>query len=796
MKNHSPSDEILTQSSFKDLALALAKAPNEKKALEIIESHPLMKDPNNWRPYNQEERNWDRIGAQAADPIPAMAEKVTNCIDAVLMRACWEKNIVPSSEKAPKTMREAVSRFFNVSEGNIGNLARSQRTALAENIQIIVTGTKRMPCYEIIDQGEGQPPHRFGSTFVSLGRDNKEKIAFVQGKYNMGGSAALSYCGEKMSQLIISRRAPALRKIKEDELWGFTFVRLRDPKGTEVLPIIEYFAPQKKIAAFNADSMPLLPTTKDELYSTCLRFGTYIKLYDYDMGPGARSVELGLNNALSQCMFSCCLPVRLRDTRVEREGTWERTFSGTDVRLDDPEDEEGRYLYNEGYSFNLNLPGIGNLVVNALPFKAHVNWLGKIGVMYVRNGQVHHTEDQYFFTDINFAALRGRMLVVVDCTNMAKQLPHLVFSTARDRMKKKHPAAKKIMAELKDAIKNHSGIKELNRLFHEENIKNIATDTQEIEEILGKMMDSDPTLAQLFGLGGALMKKLRTMHGGKKGRFEGKRFPTILNLEKGIKDGEITIYPGGIREITAITDANNDYLSRIREKGKVVVSPEMISCVCSLSDGLAKFKIIAPESLCVGEELQGSIGFSDVMDFQRSMRLALNFKLKIIEKPATNPLPPDNPEKSKTPKEECEQEPPRFAARPNLNLPKYVKVEKDDEQYTRFQMTEDDGFAIEPDPDGHIVVYVNMANKHYIDFILRNRSLRQDPIIEKQYIVSLLIFAVSLWQRAKKNLSESENIVRQASASYAQISLFIVRILGRQSMVVENPTGAIGAEED
>jgi hypothetical protein len=780
MEEKKPAEEILVQASFKNLALALAKAPSEKKALEILESNSLMKDPNNWRPYNEETRNWDRIGAQAADPIPALAEKVTNCIDAVLTRACWEKKINPVSDDAPKTMREAVNKFFNVPEGNIGNLSRSQRTGLASNIQIIVTGSKRMPCYEIVDQGEGQPPYRFGRTLVSLGRDNKEKIAFVQGKYNMGGSAALSFCGEKMSQLIISKRAPNIQKINEDKLWGFTFVRLREPRGGEVLPVIEYFAPKNKIAAFDAEILPLLPTSKDDLYSAGMVYGTYIKLYDYDMGPGARSVELGLNNALSQCMFSCCLPIRLRDTRVEREGTWERTFSGTDVRLDDPEDEEGRYLFNAGYSFNLNLPGIGELVVNALPFKGSVNWLGKIGIMYIRNGQVHHTEDNYFFTDINFAALRGRMLIVVDCTNMAKQLPHLIFSTARDRMKKKHPAAKKIMSELKDAIKNHPGIKELNRLFHEENIKNIATDTREIEDILGKMMDSDPSIAQLFGMGGNLMRKVRTLDGGKKGRFEGKRFPTFLNHEKGIKNGEVTICPEGIREILCITDANNDYLSRIREKGKVVILPGTISCVCSLSDGLAKFKIAAPNSLSVGTSLDVSLGFSDVTDVHRSVQLTLKFKLEVIARPAVNPPPPSPPPPPPQP-----AEPPRFIQRPNFNLPRYIKVEKDDANYQRFSMSDDDGFAIEPDPEGHIVVFVNMSNKYYVDFTLRNKTLRQDPIIEKQYIVSLLVFAVSLWQRVKNKLSETEGTIKQASASYAQISLFIVRTLGKTQMTTE-----------
>lgn len=57
----------------------------------------------------------------------------------------------------------------------------------------------------IYDNGEGQHPKDFESTFLSLMRGNKNEIHFVQGKYNMGGSGAIVFCG-KGYQLIGSKR--------------------------------------------------------------------------------------------------------------------------------------------------------------------------------------------------------------------------------------------------------------------------------------------------------------------------------------------------------------------------------------------------------------------------------------------------------------------------------------------------------------------------------------------------------------------------------------------------------------
>src|SRR5438132_1578499 len=75
-----------------------------------------------------------------------------------------------------------------------------------EEIQILADGPPRNTSVIVYDNGEGQHPQDFDNTFLSLVRGNKNKIMFVQGKYNMGGSGSIVFCGKKGYQLIASKK--------------------------------------------------------------------------------------------------------------------------------------------------------------------------------------------------------------------------------------------------------------------------------------------------------------------------------------------------------------------------------------------------------------------------------------------------------------------------------------------------------------------------------------------------------------------------------------------------------------
>ena len=98
-----------------------------------------------------------------------------------------------------------------------------------DNIQIIATG-KDIDRSDLIiwDNGEGQHPDDFRNTFLSIAKNNKTDIHFVQGKYNMGSTGAVVFCGEYRYQLIASKKDQQCfdsDQQNSENVFGWTLVR-------------------------------------------------------------------------------------------------------------------------------------------------------------------------------------------------------------------------------------------------------------------------------------------------------------------------------------------------------------------------------------------------------------------------------------------------------------------------------------------------------------------------------------------------------------------------------------------
>ena len=186
----------------KNLFYLLYNATTEGEVEKLVKKNPVFQKKENWKPLGGHENNFGVIENQQSNPIAAIIEKITNSIDATLMKRCYELGIDPKSPTAPQSMEEAKEKFFD----DFKNWDLSgQRFAQAENIQIVADGPRMNTSLTIYDNGEGQHPDEFENTFLSLLRGNKNEIHFVQGKYNMGGSGAIVFCGKKGYQLIGSK---------------------------------------------------------------------------------------------------------------------------------------------------------------------------------------------------------------------------------------------------------------------------------------------------------------------------------------------------------------------------------------------------------------------------------------------------------------------------------------------------------------------------------------------------------------------------------------------------------------
>src|SRR5450759_3934836 len=171
----------------KQLVLDLLKADTEEDAIAVLKVAGLWDNPSLWRHYGDKESNYSQIGAQQAQPDSALTEKITNAIDSRLMGMCQASGIDPESAQAPTSILDAVARFFGAgSSFGPGNSfvdwSDQKRTVLARGLTVAVTGGKQRPSITITDDGEGQRPDRIPYTFVSLDRQNKARVHFVQGK--------------------------------------------------------------------------------------------------------------------------------------------------------------------------------------------------------------------------------------------------------------------------------------------------------------------------------------------------------------------------------------------------------------------------------------------------------------------------------------------------------------------------------------------------------------------------------------------------------------------------------------
>ena len=187
----------------KEICFQLLAAESEKEVQSIIEGAPELRKASNWRPLDNRETNFNVTSNQASDGGKALTELMTNMVDAILLKRAYERGIDPKGPRAPATMYEAVEKLVgNVPGGRLSTLPANDswlKKFGLQNLVIGVTGAKNrklgLPCYTFVDNGEGQPAERFEGTFLSLSAGNKKDIAFVQGKYNMGSSGVLGYCG-------------------------------------------------------------------------------------------------------------------------------------------------------------------------------------------------------------------------------------------------------------------------------------------------------------------------------------------------------------------------------------------------------------------------------------------------------------------------------------------------------------------------------------------------------------------------------------------------------------------------
>lgn len=753
----------------KELCLSLLRSESEDEVQKILETNNLL-DDSLWRDLGNDENNFSVVGNQQSSSTGALVEKIVNSIDAILIAKCLIANIDPESTNAPQSMSEAAERFCGIRGGSLANLESKKRSEIAEkSIWMIATGSFDKPCYTFIDFGEGQTPRKMPETFLSLvTKSRKIRIPFVQGRFQMGGTGVLPYCGSRKYQLIISRRHPEIAKLEGHDdtadLWGFTIVR-RVPRPGVRSSVYRYLAPNGIILSFPCDALPLLPREVNGKVSfeELMRWGTCIKLFDYQFDTAALKTNLkfDLSRELDRHFISMPIPVRLCEGRDYRQESPYATLAGMDVRL-----SENKSKVLEDHfpsSALLRVPDLGNIPLDIYLFKrdAGRRFISKkLAIVFTINGQTHGAFSSAFFLrqGIQLDFLKDDLFIIADCTRIPGTSRDDLFMSSRDRLRE-NPIRKALEEQLELLLSSHRGLQDINKQRELDASKNSLRDNKLLEKLIDRMISFTPSLANFFSSGSRLTGP--NLNGGSNPSFQGKKFPTYFRLLNEPKEGLIKECALNAKcAVLFETDAENQYLSRGSDPGELMVSPEEAKVGILLWNGRGILFLRVPSDSRPNDITEIHV---EIKDSNNVVSFYSRFKLKALE-----PVPKVKTGRHRKKKKKS----------PQLALPHIKKVGKD--EWSTYHFDGGSGLAIIGS-----TYFVNIDNIYLVTE--KSRSRTHPSILEEQFTDGLVIASLAIRhdfdERKKRGQTtiEEEEIrerIAESSRGLAAVILPLVQQLG------------------
>ena len=771
----------------------LFNAHTEDEVTFIIEKHLQIFKNENWYPLGKNSSNFGVIENQQSNPIAALIEKITNSIDAVLTRKCYEAGIDPKSAEAPSSMEAAIERFFPEEFKNKTWDLSSFRKKQAEEIQILADGPRMNTAITIYDNGEGQNPDNFEDTFLSLLQGNKNEIHFVQGKYNMGGSGAIIFCGKKSYQLIASKRFDGSGN------FGFTLIRehplSKEEKVTKKNTWYEYLKIDGSIPQFSIESLDL------KLHNRNFKTGSVIKLYSYDLPSGSRSViSRDLNQSINEYLFDPALPILTvdRKERYPDDKNLERDLYGLKRRL---EQDDSKYVQDRFFeTYTDELFGGGEAKVTSYVFKNKVDdktvketretisrefFKNNMSVLFSINGQVHGYYTSEFITrTLKMNLLKNHLLIHVDCTNMDYDFRKELFMASRDRLKDGEET-RALRAFLGRKLGAQGGRLSQIEKRRKDSLSVESSDTKELLKSFTKNLPLNSELMKLLNQTFKLdapseskMDKEKSKAKKKKEEkepFSPERFPTKFKLKLpengGIK--AVNIPRGSEKTIRFETDVENNYFDRVEEPGDLKIAlvsyqqnetdgprppvePTRIEevmnvAVSSPHDGIIKMSLNPNANVHLGDDIQMKVSLTGPgEDFEEL------FWAKISD-------PEKKKEKIEKPKEDDE---------PLLGLPEFVLTykEKKDEKTLSWEDLETASIEMDyevvmyPQASGDTLerIYINMDSHVLKTFKSKTKNPNEEQleISDRKYISSVYfhtLFLYTITKNRKYKISQEKD---------------------------------------
>jgi hypothetical protein len=277
-----------------------------------------------WVPVGRDRGNGGRIKL-AGEPMNPLAERLVNGMESLIEHARLQELLKNSTAIMPVSARDAVQRYFGFPKldqiERLDDEERKKMTVKADtvrkNLSITLDFEKKAREFAVTirDHGMGQAPGDIHQTLLSLGQTDKADKPYLIGVFGQGGSSAFSIA--KYS-IVISRRAPDIRKPGDDGGAGWTIVREIQPKGRRDL----YYA---YLAVSEEGEVPSVDAAQAD--KAGFEQGAHFCHIGYDFGASDSAIARSMYQSLNHALFNPVMPYELfalKDTPEPMKGTAQR----------------------------------------------------------------------------------------------------------------------------------------------------------------------------------------------------------------------------------------------------------------------------------------------------------------------------------------------------------------------------------------------------------------------------------------------------------------------------------------
>ena len=608
----------------KEILQRLLELTSSEDIAKLIENDDFFKSDNcKWMPYGKRENNAGQVEGQMKNSSNALVEKLTNSIDALLMRQCYEvEGEAPDSKnpKLPKSLSEALTRYF----GGEDKINKKRSEWAKQHLVVLAEGNKKKPTLTIIDRGEGQSPKALQNTIVHLSGSIKRNVDFVFGKYHQGGSAAIRFCGSKAKcyQLVLSRRAESIADKSKTNDWGFTLVR---KNYTNRVAYYEYCTQQDENTFSFSYSKPIKVGNLEIDFVD----GVLIRLYDYYLSNPS-NITYGRSSLafdIDQKLQKAPLPIYLSDQRGWK-GDTKYTIAGLLRRI-----EDNKNIVSDDITIPAGLGEIGTRNIRCIRLK-HISDVRGVEsykkqpekIFYIENGLALGHENESFLRSVcELPALAPYLLCYVDMSDIPVELAN-IFHAGREEFA--HTDDYKILKERLKTFFENEIFEQWDQEYQKKSLASANEDNKELDKLIEKAIIGDPKIKELLGIGEEI--KIPEGKEDKKASYEGEDYPIKFEFV-GEQPKEIDKTSYAI--VSFKTEAKDNLLTRKKERYHVDWSKDskIFDVVLrGMKKGVIIFRVDCREETKIDNE--GKIVFS-LLDSEKNRKFEQTVNFKVIKMP-------------------------------------------------------------------------------------------------------------------------------------------------------------------